>query len=132
WVKIRYSKELFINWRPLSHHSDYGFRFHFIKWFGNQLIIIYGEKHKEYIIKIENLKVETLYSGDISEIQIEHKVLFVKNHEEIIQVINLHSEHTAVSKLTNNELESKFPDVQLKPYSYFFMNFENDYNKNYS
>lgn len=132
WVKIKHPDGIILNWRPFSNHSDFGFRFYYIKWFENKLILIYGEKHREYIIKIENLKVETLYVGDISEIQIENKFLFVKNHEGDIQIINLNSEQTEVCKLTNSEFLSKFPDVNLKTYSYFFMNFENEYNKNYS
>ena len=82
--------------------------------------------------KIENLEVEALYIGDISEIQIENKVLFVKNYQETVQVINLNSEQSEVCKLTNREFLTKFPNVNLKTYSYFFMNIENEYNKNYS
>ncbi len=131
WVKIRQTNGIIVNWKPFSNHSDYGFSFHYINWFENKLIIIYGEKHSENIYIIENLKVESLYKGFISEIQIEENVFFIKNFKGTIQVINLNSEKVETDIFTSAEFELKFPNVRLKSYSYFFMGFEEEYNKNY-
>lgn len=130
WVKIRYSDGIVLNWKPISNHSDYGFQFHFIKWFGNNLIIIYGEKHAEYIIKIEHLKVDTLYRGSIDEIQIDDNLIFVKKNGEDVHIINLHS--LEINQMPFDELKTTYPNADLKRYDFYFnsLYFDKDYNKN--
>ena len=132
WVKIKHLNGIILNWQPISNHSDWGFQFHYIKWFGNRLILIYGEKHREYIVQIENLNVTVLYVGGISEIQIMDEIIYIKNDNNIVQMINLKSEYTKIYSTTINDLKQSSLDIELKSYSYFFLNFENHYNKNYS
>ena len=134
WVKIKYPDGIILNWRPFSNHSDFGFNFHFIKWFNDRLLIIYTENKTGVtdIIEIDKLKVETLYSGNISEIQIENSLIFIKNNSEFIQIINLSFGIKESEKLNLHDFKLKFPNVEMKSLSYFFMNYETDYNKNYS
>ncbi len=132
WVKIRHSNGMILSWKPISNHSDYGFRFHYIKWFGNQLVIIYGEKHREYIVKFEDLTVTVLFTGNISNLQISDEKIYVKNYKDIIQVINLSSINLTIYTITENDLKNYPIEVELKPKTDFFVRLDPNYNKNYS
>ena len=132
WVKIKYPDGIILNWRPISNHPDWGFRLKYIKWFKNQLIVIYGEKHCDFIIKIDDLKVEELYCNNIAEIQIIDNLIFVKNFSEIVLVINLNLETSEIVKMPYNEFKMTFPKVKLEPEWGYFVILDENYNKNYS
>lgn len=131
WVKIKHPDGFILNWRLLSNHPDWGYRFKYIKWHNNQLIIIYGEKHRDYIIKIKDLKVETLYNDRITEIQFFDNSIFVKSFSEIVQVINLNSETTEIKEVSHNVFKTTYPNVELKPESSYFLLLDKNYNKNF-
>ncbi|MEM0544089.1 hypothetical protein WFZ85_15980 [Flavobacterium sp. j3] len=130
WVKIKHSNGLILNWKLKSNHSDYGFDFRFIKWIGDKLIVIYTEKHNDYVFSIENLIVTELYSGNISEIKLTDNVIYIKKENETVELINLETDQITFSNMTINDFNILHQNVELKPF--WNLALDKEYNKNYS
>lgn len=135
WVKIKYPNGIILNWQPLSNHSDFGFSFHYIKWFQNKLIVIYTENKSGVtdIIEIEKLRINEIYSGNITDINIEKDNIYLRENENFIKIIHLNTELTKINEISNNKFIESFSGVELKSFQYYFLpNLDSEYNKNYS
>ncbi|WP_452222090.1 hypothetical protein [Lacinutrix salivirga] len=132
WVRIKKSNGIVINWKPISNHSDFGFRLSYIKWFVDKLIIIYCDKHSTYVVKIENLTITVLYIGNINKIQIKENEIYIQDSQntEFIQRIKLYSESTTINCVPIANLKNLTINVEWDSFDYYFMKLNEDYNKN--
>ncbi|AGC76933.1 hypothetical protein LX97_03302 [Nonlabens dokdonensis] len=133
-IKIKYANGIILNWQPKSNHSDFGFRLHYIKWFGYKLIAIYTEKHRTYIVKIENLTVTILYGGNIDKIKITNDRIFVKEFQnnDFFQFIYINSDpfsESGVYCIPLVNLKSKVLQIELESFNNYFLIMDKEYNK---
>ncbi|GLB48750.1 hypothetical protein [Neptunitalea lumnitzerae] len=128
-VKIKHNDGIVVNYQPFSNHSDDGIQLYYIKWFGEKLIIIYDEKHGTRIVAIENLKVTELYVGLIYNIQIANNNIFIEDTEVGILLITINAESNEEYRLSLPDFKRKHRTIKMRNFSYFFNDYEDDYNK---
>lgn len=106
-LRIKKVNGLIINWRPESHHSDYGFCCNWLKWFGEQLIVLYTDKHSQFIFRFEGLAFKKIFVGKIAHQVIKGQVLYIREpewHNAQVFKLNLLSDNAA-SIISEEELK---------------------------
>jgi len=132
-VRIQYTNGIVLSWRPESSHPDWGFTVHYIKWFGDRLIVIYREKHTIYVVKIENLTITVLYQGGISYIQMVKDIIYIQNwdNKDFVHQIQLNPESTLLNCLPISILKKRTIAVELESFDSYFgkLKLNGEYNK---
>jgi hypothetical protein len=103
-LRIKKANGLIINWRPESNHSD--FRCNWLKWFGEQLIVMYTDKHNQFVFRFEGLEFKKIFVGKIAHQVIKDEVLYIREpewHNAQVLRLNLLSDNEA-SVISEEEL----------------------------
>lgn len=130
WIRILKVNGIVINWKPYSNHADFGFKLHYIKWFGNKLIVIYSEKHGTHVVQIEDLTITQLYVGTIGKIQIkENEIYILGPTPEFYHRILVNAERTSLNCLPIANLNNPTINVELDSFDLYSMKLEEGYNK---
>lgn len=130
-IRIKYANGIILNWRLASKHQDYGFRMHYIKWFGDKLIVIYSEKHTDRIVEINNLTINFLYVGHFNNIQIVNDNVYVQlfHNQGFIHKVSLNSKYSNVERMSITTLKSPTLNFELETFAFYFFKLDEDYNK---
>lgn len=131
-IRIKRFNGIIISWNPIeSNDQDLVFKLHYLKWFGNRLIVIFEENGRTKVIQLEDLSITVVYNGRPSQIAIKEERIYVidDNGEEMAYEISLIKEVTTTTYLPKKVLQERIPAIELNPYQWFFMKLDKSYNK---
>ena len=107
-LRIKKPNGIILNWRPAGNHADYGFKCNYIQWFDDVLIVMYRNKHTDYIFRFKDLEVKKLYGGSIGSYVIKNELIYVQRpiyHQSKIFKIAMFNDEEAL-EISAQELQN--------------------------